>query len=95
MGVGPDVLQGLIVNTDNYPIYKLVQKKMVVWLIGPDVSKPNGLYAEKSKLILGNSGDGTLKAINLVTKSIGIIAKIGFGINGSQSDWKGNYFISD
>jgi hypothetical protein len=95
MGLGPDVLQGKRVNTDNYPIYKLVQRKMVVWLKGPDVSKPNGLYAEKSKLILGNSGDGTLKAISLVTKEISLIAKIGSGIDGVQSDGKGNYFISD
>jgi hypothetical protein len=62
---------------------------MVVWLRGPEVSKPNGLYAEKDKLILGNSGDGSLKAINLVTKEISIIAKIGSGIDGIQSDGKG------
>ena len=82
-------------SSTNSVIYKLVQKKMMVWLKGPDVSKPNGLYAEKSKLILGNSGDGTLKAISLVTKEISIIAKIGSGIDGVQSDGKGNYFISD
>ncbi len=82
-------------SSKNSVIYKLVQKKMVVWLRGPEVSKPNGLYAEKDKLILGNSGDGSLKAISLVTKEISIIAKIGSGIDGVQSDGKGNYFISD
>jgi hypothetical protein len=55
-------------SSKNSVIYKLVQKKMVVWLRGPEVSKPNGLYAEKNKLILGNSGDGSLKAISLVTQ---------------------------
>jgi hypothetical protein len=68
---------------------------MVVWLKGPGISKPNGLYAEKDKLIVGNSGDGTLKSIHLTTREIRIIAHIGSGIDGVQSDGKGNYFISD
>ncbi|MBW1696115.1 MAG: PQQ-binding-like beta-propeller repeat protein [Deltaproteobacteria bacterium] len=82
-------------SSKNSVIYKLVQKKMVLWLKGPEISRPNGLYAEKNKLILGNSGDGTLKAINLVTKEISVVAEIGSGIDGVQSDGKGNYFISD
>lgn len=82
-------------SSKNSVIYKLIQKKMVVWLKGPEVSRPNGLYAEKDKLIVGNSGDGSLKAISLATKEVSIIARIGSGIDGVQSDGKGNYFISD
>jgi len=82
-------------SSQNSVLYKLVQKKMTVWLKGPEVSQPNGLYVEKNKLILGNSGDGTLKEIDLDTQKINIIAKIGSGIDGVQSDGKGNYFISD
>ncbi len=82
-------------SSKNSIIYKLVEKKMTVWLKGPEISRPNGLYAEKSKLILGNSGDGNLKAISFATKEISVIAKIGSGIDGVQSDGKGNYFISD
>ena len=82
-------------SSQNSVLYKLVQKKMTVWLKGPEVSRPNGLYVEKNKLILGNSGDGSLKEIDLDTQKISIIAKIGSGIDGVQSDGKGNYFISD
>ena len=82
-------------SAHNSVLYKLVQKKMVVWLKGPEVGRPNGLYAERNRLILGNSGDGCLKAIDLVTKEISLIAKIGSGIDGVQGDGKGNYFISD
>jgi DNA-binding beta-propeller fold protein YncE len=82
-------------SSQNSVLYKLVQKKMTVWLKGPEVSRPNGLYVEKNKLILGNSGDGSLKEIDLETQKISIIAKIGSGIDGVQSDGKGNYFISD
>jgi len=82
-------------SSQNSVLYKLVQKKMIVWLKGPEVSRPNGLYVEKNKLILGNSGDGSLKEIDLETQKISIIAKIGSGIDGVQSDGKGNYFISD
>jgi sugar lactone lactonase YvrE len=91
--------QGNVYVSDMSPknsvIYKLVHKKMAVWLKGPEVSQPNGLFAENGKLILGNSGDGCLKAINIATKQIRMIAKIGSGIDGVQSDGKGNYFISD
>jgi hypothetical protein len=90
-----DIIYVSDMSSKNSVIYKLVQKKMVVWLKGPEVSKPNGLYAEKNKLILDNSGDGSLKPVSLVTKEISIIAKIGSGIDGVQSDGKGNYFISD
>jgi sugar lactone lactonase YvrE len=82
-------------SSQNSVLYKLVQKKMTVWLKGPEVSRPNGLYVEKNKLILGNSGDGSLKEIDLETQKISIIAKIGSGIDGVRSDGKGNYFISD
>ena len=59
------------------------------------VSNINGKPTEKNKLIIGNSGDGSLKAISFITKEISIIAKIGSGIDGVQSDGKGNYFTSD
>jgi sugar lactone lactonase YvrE len=82
-------------SSKNSVIYKLVQNKMVAWLKGPEISRPNGLYAQRDTLIVGNSGDGSLKAVILATREISIIAEIGSGIDGVQSDGKGNYFISD
>jgi sugar lactone lactonase YvrE len=73
----------------------LVQGRMTKWLYGPEIHKPNGLYMEAKHLVVGNSGDGTIKAIDLETKKITAIAKVGSGIDGLRSDGKGNYFISD
>jgi len=82
-------------STENSVIYKLSQGKMSVWMKGSEISRPNGLSIEKDSLIVGNSGDGSLKAINLVTKKISTLAKTGSGIDGLRPDGKGNFFISD
>jgi sugar lactone lactonase YvrE len=79
----------------NSVIYMLVQGRMTKWLEGPEISKPNGLHMEPQRLIVGNSGDGTIKAVNLQNKQITAIAKIGRGIDGLRSDGQGNYFVSD
>lgn len=82
-------------SSENSVIYKLTQGNMTVWMKGTEISNPNGLYMEKERLLVGNSGDGSLKAINLADKKITTIAKVGSGIDGLRSDGKGNYFISD
>jgi len=82
-------------SPENSAIYKLSQGKMSVWMKGSEISQPNGLSIEKDRLIVGNSGDGSLKAINLVSKKITTLAKVGSGIDGLRPDGKGNFFISD
>ena len=79
----------------NSVIYKLSQGGMTVWVRGPGISRPNGLYMEEKRLLVGNSADGSLKAIMLADKSINTIAKIGSGIDGLRGDGKGNYIVSD
>lgn len=79
----------------NSVIYKLSQGSMTVWVRGPGMSQPNGLYMDEKRLLVGNSGDGSLKAIMLANKSINTIAKIGSGIDGLRGDGKGNYIVSD
>jgi len=82
-------------SRENSVIYKLIQGEMTVWVKGMGISSPNGLFMEEKRLIVGNSGDGFLKAINLDDKKISTIADVGSGIDGLRSDGKGNYFISD
>jgi sugar lactone lactonase YvrE len=82
-------------SSENSVIYKLTQGDMTVWMKGTEIRNPNGLYMEEKRLLLGNSGDGSLKAINLADKKIATIARVGSGIDGLRSDGKGNYFISD
>jgi sugar lactone lactonase YvrE len=82
-------------SAENSAIYLLSHGRMTVWMKGPEINRPNGLYMEEKRLIVGNSGDGSLKAINLADKRISTIAKVGSGIDGLRADGKGNYFISD
>jgi len=82
-------------SSENSVIYKLRQGKMTVWMKGREISNPNGLYMEEKRLLVGNSGDGSIKAINLADRKISTIARVGSGIDGLRSDGKGNYFISD
>ena len=82
-------------SSKNSVIYKLTQGKMTVWVKGREISNPNGLCMEERRLVVGNSGDGSLKAINLADKKITTLTKVGSGIDGLRSDGQGNYFISD
>jgi len=82
-------------SKENSVIYKMSRGKMNVWMKGPEISSPNGLSMEKDRLIVGNTGDGSLKAIQLVDGKITTLAKIGFGIDGLRPDGKGNFFTSD
>ncbi len=79
----------------NSVIYKLVNDKMTIWLKGKDIKNPNGLHMEKDRLMVGNSGDGKLKAIGLSTKAVQTIATVGRGIDGLRPNGKGGYFVSD
>lgn len=82
-------------SSENSVIYTMRHGIMTVWMKGAEISKPNGLDMEGKRLLVGNSGDGSLKAINLTDKKITTIARVGSGIDGLRSDGKGNYFISD
>jgi sugar lactone lactonase YvrE len=82
-------------SSKNSVIYRWTQGKMTVWARGSEISNPNGLCMEEKRLLVGNSGDGSLKAVNLADKRITTIARVGSGIDGLRSDGHGNYFISD
>lgn len=81
-------------SEDNSVIYKFADGKLEVWLQDAQISRPNGLFFEQGKLFVG-SGDGFLKSIDLTDKSITTVAETGFGIDGVQSDGKGNFLVSD
>ncbi|MFC2083711.1 SMP-30/gluconolactonase/LRE family protein [Bacteroidota bacterium] len=65
------------------------------WLSGEEVTDPNVLYFYGGKLFFGNSGDQSLKSVNLSDKSIKTIAKFETGfIDGFRIDNNGNYLVS-
>jgi len=82
-------------SSENSAIYKLSNGAMTMWLKGPEINMPNGLYMEEKQLLVGNSGDKSLKAVTLADKRIRTIAKVGSGIDGLRGDGKGNYVVSD
>ncbi|MBW1672287.1 MAG: SMP-30/gluconolactonase/LRE family protein, partial [Deltaproteobacteria bacterium] len=82
-------------SSENSVIYTLRHGTMAVWMKGGEIIRPNGLDIEGKRLLVGNSGDGSLKAINLADKKVTTIARVGSGIDGLRSDGKGNYIISD
>jgi len=69
--------------------------KIEVWTKGKEISAPNGLYLLGQELLFGNTGDGTLKAIDLSTKKVRTMAKVGFGIDGLKADGEGGWLVSD
>jgi len=82
-------------SAENSVIYQLYQGRMQVWLKGPEIKNPNGLYMEPDRLIIGNSGDGSIKAVNLLDKKVTTLATVGSGIDGLRPDGNGNFLISD
>jgi hypothetical protein len=85
----------ILLSPENSVIYALRHGNMAVWMKGSEISSPNGLDIEENNLLVGNSCDESLKAVNLANKTITTIAKVGSGIDGLRSDGKKNYFISD
>ncbi len=79
----------------NSAIYRLADGRMDIWLKGPDIRNPNGLHMEEKKLMVGNSGDMTIKAVRLSDKVVTEFAPAGQKIDGLRPDGKGNYIVSD
>jgi len=76
-------------------IWKSKGEDFEEWLTGPEISGPNVLYIQKNKLLIGNSGDQQLKAIDISNKSITTLAHFPKGfIDGIRSDGNGNLLVS-
>jgi sugar lactone lactonase YvrE len=76
-------------------IYRLEEGGLRVWLDGEEIVQPNGLHVCGGKLLIGNTGDGSLKAVGLDTGDITTVARLGEGIiDGISSDRNGDYIVS-
>ncbi|HLF58301.1 MAG TPA: hypothetical protein VI732_01600 [Alphaproteobacteria bacterium] len=88
-------------------IYRLESKKFAPWVRSPLLASPNGVLAEKDRLVVGSwgvmtNGFQTQVPGHLVTVSLkkGTVAPLGNGapvgnIDGVESDGKGNFFVTD
>lgn len=93
---------GNIYITDTSPsshpdsrIYRFKDGKIELWLDSPEIIQANGLFLYKKNLLVGNSGDGCLKSVNLADKKIDIVTCLGGGIvDGIRVDHQGNFLVS-
>ena len=78
-------------------IFKYDGEKFDLWLHGKDIIKPNGILIDDKQMLIGTSGDGCLKTVDLSDKKITTLACFGDGsvMDGLQKDGNGNYLISD
>lgn len=89
-------------------IWRLANGKFSLWVKNPLLASPNGVFAEKTRLVVGSwgvmTGPGFQTSVpgHLVTVSLadGKVAPLGDGspvgnIDGVEADGKGNYFVTD
>jgi len=76
-------------------IFRYDGQAVTEWLSGPDIPQPNGLLVQGGRLIVGTSGDGCLKAVDLMTKAVTVLARLGAGIvDGIAADESGAILVS-
>jgi len=98
LAVGPD---GAVYMSDTRPsdrpdsrIYRYKDGKVDVWL-NEGIDWSNGLYVQGNELIVGNSGDGFLTAVDLGTKRVRRIVCLGARVlDGIRPDGQGNWLVS-
>jgi sugar lactone lactonase YvrE len=92
---------GNIYITDTRPssradsrIYRFRNGEFEIWL-NEGIDRSNGAFVHNNALLVGNSGDGFLKAVDLATKSMSNVTSLGAGvIDGIRADNDGNYLVS-
>ncbi len=94
---------GRIYISDTFPatpdnqaaIYAYQDGAIEIWLDDDVISRANGLFMHDGRLLVGNTGDGTLKSIDLDTKLVSTITCLGAGVvDGIRVDTAGNYLVS-
>ena len=76
-------------------IYRFRDGEFEIWVGGDEISRANGLFIHDGKLIVGNSGDCMLKAVDLKTRCISTVTCLAKDvIDGIRVDNEGNYIVS-
>ena len=87
---GEEALDGVSMR-----IYRFEDGHVEVWLDDAEINRANGLLALGDELLIGNTGDGSLKAVNLDTKHVRKVATLGAGVvDGIRTDAQGNYPVA-
>lgn len=65
------------------------------WVSGGEIGQPNGICIQGERLIVGSNADRSLKAVDLGTKAITTVSRLGEGvIDGVTVDRGGNLLVS-
>jgi len=92
--IGPD---GTIYVSDSrkHLIYRGKDGQFEEWVGGPEIASPNGLHVFGEKLLVGNNGDNSVKAVDLATGEVTTFVRLGQGIiDGLTDDGAGNILVS-
>ncbi len=61
-------------------IFRVANCEAEEWLRDPRILRPNGLLVQGDRLLVATNGDGCLKAVDLATKRIDVVANLGGGL---------------
>jgi sugar lactone lactonase YvrE len=88
---------GYITDTRGNAIHRFRDGEFEVWLQGGEITNPNGIYYDGERLIVGTTGDASIKAIRINDKTVTTLTSFepGSTMDGLRGDGKGNYIISD
>jgi sugar lactone lactonase YvrE len=76
-------------------IYRFKDGEFEIWLDHYDVYWSNGLYIHDGELLIGNSGDGMVRAVDLETKRMRDMISLGAGvIDGFRAANSGDFLVS-
>ena len=79
-------------DTRTAKIHVLNDKKLTVWMEGKPFETPNGLMAEKGKLLVG---DNNIYEVDIQTKKITVLIKDAGGVDGLEKNNTGDFVFSN
>ncbi|MCK4871577.1 MAG: SMP-30/gluconolactonase/LRE family protein [Phycisphaerales bacterium] len=105
---GVTFLNDLAINDDGYvyisdttrppegrDIIRFKDGEWEVWKDGWAIQRANGLFVHGDRLLVGSTGDGMLKSIDMVDGRVTEIVSLGAGVvDGIRVDNQGNYLVS-
>jgi DNA-binding beta-propeller fold protein YncE len=79
-------------DTRTAKIHVLDKNKFTVWIEGKPFENPNGLMAEKGKLLVG---DNNIYEVDIQTKKINTLIKDAGGVDGLEKNREGDFVFSN
>jgi DNA-binding beta-propeller fold protein YncE len=79
-------------DTRTAKIHVLNDKKLTVWMEGEPLQNPNGLMAEKGKLLVG---DNNVYEVDIQTKKTILLIKDAGGVDGLEKNKEGDFVFSN